>query len=119
MTSARCRNDVSGQVPGEGTARLCPHQAIPTAAEKPLPCLRTRRYCIGGISSNRLSLGITFFRALRDGPSPPLQRVLCRELCGPELGEHGAQPFRDFQPRDAWPLPRDGVPCVRCSDAFL
>jgi hypothetical protein len=64
MTSARCRNDVSGQVPGEGTARLCPHQAIPTAAEKPLPCLRTRRYCIGGISSNRLSLGITFFRAL-------------------------------------------------------
>jgi len=85
-------------------------QATPTAAEKPPQlCLRTRRYCIDGISSNRLSLGITFFRALRDGPLPPLQRVLCRELRGPELGEHGVQPFHDFQPRDAWPLPRDGV----------
>jgi hypothetical protein len=27
--------------------------------------------------------GIIFCRALRDGPSPPLQRVLLRELRGP------------------------------------
>jgi hypothetical protein len=85
-------------------------EATPTAAEKPpLPCLRTRRQCIDGMSSNRLPLGITFFRALRDGPSPPLQRVLCRELRGPSLREHDVQLSRELLPHDAWPLPRDGV----------
>ena len=54
-------------------------------------------------------LGIIFCRALRDGPSPPLQRVLCRELRGPSLREHDVQPSREPRPRDAWPLRRDGV----------
>jgi hypothetical protein len=49
MTFARCRNDVSGQVPAEGTARLCPHRGPSdgsgktTRALSPHPALLHRR----------------------------------------------------------------------------
>jgi hypothetical protein len=77
-------------------------EATPTAAEKPpQPCLRTRRYCIDGMSSNRLSLKIILSVLFEMG----LHRLFSVSSAVPELGEHGVQPFRDFQPRDAWPLP--------------
>ena len=66
--------------------------------------------CVDGISRKTDSLlGIIFCRALRDGPSPPLQRVPGRELRGPSLREHDVQPSRELPPHDVWPPPRDGV----------
>jgi hypothetical protein len=43
----------------------------------------TRPIASMGSTSNRLSLGTIFYRALRDAPSPPLQRVLLHVLRGP------------------------------------
>ncbi len=60
------------------------------------------------ITLRHASLGTIFCHALRCEPSPPLRRALWHEPRGPSLCEHGVPPSRDFRPRDAWPLPRDG-----------
>ena len=55
---------------------------------------------IDGISTSQIVLGTISCRALRDGPSPPLQRVLLHELRDLWLRGHGVQPSRDCRRRD-------------------
>jgi hypothetical protein len=64
---------------------------------------------VGGVGARGLwgtELSISF-RALRDGPSPPLDRVLSHEARELSLYEHGVRLSHEVRPRGAWPLPRD------------